>query len=66
MYKALLPRNLNLLMIEVFKTKNDLNPIFLKGIFAEGDGYYSMRNINHLQELKVRMKFTVQRTFQNL
>ena len=47
-------RNLLLLMIEIFKTKNDLNPTFLKDIFAERDGYYSLRNLNHLRLPKVR------------
>ena len=28
-------RNLHLLMIEIFKTKNNLNPTFMKDIFAE-------------------------------
>ena len=47
-------RNLQLLMTEIFKTKNDLNPTFMKDIFAERDNYYSLRNINHLQLPKVR------------
>ncbi len=47
-------RNLQLLMIEIFKTKNDLNPTFMKDIFAERDSYYSLRNVNHLQLPKVR------------
>ena len=36
-YKSLTihQRNLQLLMIEIFKTKNNLNPAFLKDIFAE-------------------------------
>ena len=47
-------RNLQLLMIEIFKTKNNHNPTFMKGIFAERDNYYSLREINHLQLRKVR------------
>ena len=47
-------RNLQLLMLEIFKTKNDLIPTFMKDIFAERDKYYSLRNINHLQLPKVR------------
>ena len=47
-------RNLQLLMIEIFKTKNDLNPTFMKNIFAERDDYYSLRNLSHLQLPKVR------------
>ena len=49
-------RNLQLLMIEIFKTKNDLNPTFMKDIFAERVNYYSLRNTNHLQLPKVRTK----------
>ena len=47
-------RNLQLLMIEIFKTKNNLNPTFMKDIFAEKNSYYSLRNPNHLQLPKVR------------
>ena len=47
-------RNLQLLMIEIFKTRNNLNPTFMKNIFAEGDNYHGLRNINHLQLQKVR------------
>ena len=32
-------RKLQLLMIEIFNTKNDLNPTFMKDIFAERDSY---------------------------
>ena len=31
--------NLQLLMIEIFKTKNSLNPTFMKDIFAEKSSY---------------------------
>ena len=47
-------RNLQLLMIEIFKTKNNLNPTFMKDIFAVKNNYYSLRNTNHLQLPKVR------------
>ena len=47
-------RNLQLLMIEIFKTKNDLSTTFMKDIFSERDSYYSLRNVNHLQLPKVR------------
>ena len=47
-------RNLQLLMTEIFKTKNNLNPIFMKDIFATKNSYYSLRNPNHLQLPKVR------------
>ena len=46
-------RNLQLLMIEIFKTKNDLNPTFMKGIFAERGSYYSLRRVNDPQLQKV-------------
>ena len=42
-------RNLQLLMIEIFKTKDDLNPTFMKGIFAERYSCYSLRRANDLQ-----------------
>ena len=41
-------------MTEIFKTKNNLNPIFKKDIFATKKSYYSLRNPNHLQLPKVR------------
>ena len=49
-------RNLQLLMIEIFKTKNDLNPTFMKDVFTERDNYHSLRNINHFQLPKVRTR----------
>ena len=42
-------RNLQLLMIEIFKTKNNLNPTFMKDIFVVKNSYYSLRNPNHFQ-----------------
>ena len=47
-------RNLQLLMIEIFKTKNNLTPTFMKDIFAVKNSYCSLRNQNHLQLPKVR------------
>ena len=47
-------RNLQLIMIEIFKTKNDLNPTFMESIFAERESFYSLRNVNELQVPKVR------------
>ena len=47
-------RNLQLLMTKIFKTKNDLNPTFMKDIFAGRDNYYGPRNKNHLQVPTVR------------
>ena len=51
---AIHQRNLQLLMTEIFKTINNLNPIFMKDIFATKHSYYSLRNPNHLQLPKVR------------
>ena len=34
--------NLQLLMIEIFKTKNNLNPTFMKDIFVVKNSYYSL------------------------
>ena len=42
-------RNLQLLAIEIFKTKNNINPTFMKDVFAEKYNYNSLRNPNHLQ-----------------
>ena len=42
--------NLQLLMVEIFKTKNNLNPIFMKYIFtAIGDVQHNFRSRNHMQ-----------------
>ena len=37
-------RNLQLLMIKVYKTTQNLNPSFMKGIFVQKDMTYSLRN----------------------
>ena len=41
--------NLQLLMIEIFETKNNLNPTFMKNIFTERNIQYSLRSENHLR-----------------
>ena len=46
--------NLQLLMIEIFKTKNNLNPTFMKKIFTERNIQYSLRSENHLRLPKVK------------
>ena len=46
--------NLQLLMIEVFKTKNNLNPACMKNILTERDIQYNLRSENHLQLPKVK------------
>ena len=43
-----------MLMIEIFKTKNDLNPTLMKSIFAEKNSYFCLHNVNELQLPKVR------------
>ena len=48
-YGTIHEHNLRLLMIEIFKTKNNLNPTFMKDIFAERDVQYNLRSRNHLQ-----------------
>ena len=40
---------MHLLMIEIFKTKNNLNPTFMKKIFTDRDVQYNLRSKNHLQ-----------------
>ena len=47
-------RNLQLLMTEIFKTKFDLNPPFMKDIFMERGITYDLRHGNDAQHLKVR------------
>ena len=47
-------RNLQLLMIELYKTKNDLNPPFMKDIFGERKISYSLRHGSDAQIPKVR------------
>ena len=44
----------NLLVMEIFKTENNLNSNFMKDISLEKYCYYSLRNQNHLQLPKVR------------
>ena len=39
-------RNLQLLMTEMFKTINNLNPIFMKEIFPQRSAAYNLRNAN--------------------
>ena len=48
-YVTIHQHNLQLLMVEIFKTKNNLNRTFMKNIFTERDVQYSLRSKNHLQ-----------------
>ena len=41
-------------MAEIFKTKNNLNPTFMKNIFTERDVQYNLRSENHLQLPNIR------------
>lgn len=45
--------NLHLLMIELFKTKNILNPTFMKNVFTKKNVQCSLRSENYLQLRKV-------------
>ena len=41
--------NLQLLMIELYKTKHSLNPKFTRNIFTERHNRYNLKNENHLR-----------------
>ena len=41
--------NLQLLMIEIYKTKNNLNPSIMRDVFTEKENRYKLRSENHLQ-----------------
>ena len=41
-------QNLQLLIIEIYKTKHCLNPTFMREVFAERNNQYNLRNENHL------------------
>ena len=41
--------NLQLLMIEIYKTKHSLNPIFVRNVFAEKNNQHNLRSENHLR-----------------
>ena len=53
-YGTIYQHNLQLLMIEIFKTKINLNPTFKKKLFTEGNSPYSLRNENRLRLPKVK------------
>ena len=46
-------KNLQILMTEMYKTKNELNPLFLQEIFRENTTRYNLRN-NELTQHRVR------------
>ena len=39
--------HLQLLMIEIYKTKHSLNPTFIRDVFTERNNQYSLRNENY-------------------
>ena len=47
--------NLQLLMVELFKTKHNLNSTFMKNTFTERDVQYNLRSKNHLQLPNIRL-----------
>ena len=47
-------RNMQLLMTEMYKTKSDLNPPFMKDIYMERNISYNLRHGNDAQLPKVR------------
>ena len=42
-------RNLQLLMIEIYKAKHNISPEFMKGVFFENHNNYNLRGDNHLR-----------------
>ena len=48
-YGTIYQHNLQLLMAEIFKTKNNLNSIFMGNIFSKREVQYNLRSKNHLQ-----------------
>ena len=47
-------KNLQLLMTEIYKTKNDLNPSFMQEIFCENESHYNLRNNVEFVQPRVR------------
>ena len=41
-------------MVEILKTKNNLNPTFMQKIFTKIEVQYNLRSKNHLQLLNVK------------
>ena len=48
-YATIHQHNLQLLLVEIFKTKHNLNPAFIKNVFTARDSQYSFRSKDHLQ-----------------
>ena len=47
-------KNLQILMTEMYKTRNDLNPSFMREIFCENMTHYNLRNNNEFIQPRVR------------
>ena len=47
-------KNLQLLMTEIYKTRNDLNPSFMQEIFCENQSHYNLRNNVEFVQPRVR------------
>ena len=47
-------KNLQMLMTEMYKTRNDLNPSFMQEIFCENMTHYNLRNNNEFIQPRVR------------
>ena len=47
-------KNRQLLMTEMYKTRNDLNPSFMQEIFCESESHYNLRNNNEFVQTRVR------------
>ena len=51
---AIHTKNLQILMTEMYKTRNDLNPSFMQEIFRENTTHYNLRNNNEFIQPRVR------------
>ena len=47
-------KNLQILMAEMYKTKNELNPSFMQEIFCENTNHYNLGNNNEFTQPRVR------------
>ena len=47
-------KNLQILMTEMYKTKNELNPSFMQEVFRESTTRYNLRNNNEFIQPRVR------------
>ena len=47
-------KNLQILMTEMYKTRNGLNPSFMQEIFCDNTTYHNLRNNNEFFQLRVR------------